>query len=159
APIYGEVLSWASSNVVSPDGVADRRTAVANVIKSALRAAEAQPSEIGHVHAHGISTRSGDAEEAQALAELLGIDRVPVTAAKSYFGNLGSGSGMVELIASLSALEHQQLFPILNYETPDDDCPVLAATGSNGLSPGSSFLNISYTPQGQAACVLVRLLG
>ena len=159
APIYGEVLSWASSNVVSPDGVADRRTAVANVIKSALRAAEAQPSEIGHVHAHGISTRSGDAEEAQVLAELLGIDRVPVTAAKSYFGNLGSGSGMVELIASLSALEHQQLFPILNYETPDDDCPVLAATGSNGLSPGSSFLNISYTPQGQAACVLVRLLG
>ena len=82
---------------------------------------------------------------------------MPVTAAKSYFGNLGAGSGMIELIASVLALANKRLFPILNYETPDPECPVAAATGSNGRSsPGDSFLNLSVTPQGQASAVLVR---
>ena len=51
---------------------------------------------------------------------------LPVTAAKSYFGNLGAGSGMVELIASLLAMSHGRLFRMLNYETPDPECPVAA---------------------------------
>ena len=160
ATIYGEIVARASSTVASLGGAADRRQALTNVMTMTLRDAGAEPDQIGHVHAHGISTHSGDAEEAQAIAGVLGTgpDARPVTAAKSYFGNLGSGSGMVELIASLLALGHGQLFPILNYETPDPDCPVLAATATNGLSPGKSFLNLSCTPQGQAACVLVGSL-
>ena len=41
---------------------------------------------------------------------------MPVVAAKSYFGNLGAGSGVVELIASVKALQHNRLFHTLNYE-------------------------------------------
>ncbi|NIP85846.1 MAG: beta-ketoacyl-[acyl-carrier-protein] synthase family protein [Planctomycetales bacterium] len=160
AKIYGEVVARASSTVASLAGVADRRQALANVIRELLRAAGATPDQIGHVHAHGISTRSGDVAEAEAIAEVLGTapDARPVTAAKSYFGNLGAGSGMVELIASLLALSHGWLFPVLNYEHADPACPVLAATAARGLAPGSSFVNLSCTPQGQATGVLVRSL-
>jgi 3-oxoacyl-[acyl-carrier-protein] synthase II len=83
---------------------------------------------------------------------------VPVTAAKSYFGNLGAGSGMVELAASTLALMHDRLFPVLNYETPDPECP-LAVVRDTHTKPGDSFLNASVTPQGQASCVLVRRYG
>ena len=83
---------------------------------------------------------------------------VPVVAAKSHFGNLGAGSGMVELVASVLALGHGHLFPVLNYETPDPECPVAAVTDSQ-TPAGSSFINLSVTPQGQASAVLIRRCG
>ena len=76
-------------------------------------------------------------------------------AAKSYFGNLGAASGLVELIASLSAFEHGRLFPVLNYETPDPACRLNVVTAAD-VPPGETVLNVSFTPQGQASAVLVR---
>ena len=106
--------------------------------------------------AHGLSTRQGDIEEAWAINETLG-DRshpVPVIAPKSHFGNLGAGSGMVELVASVLALGHGRLFPVLNYQTPDPECPVAAVTDSQ-TPAGASFINLSVTPQGQASAALI----
>jgi 3-oxoacyl-[acyl-carrier-protein] synthase II len=62
---------------------------------------------------------------------------------------------MVELIASLLALEHGRLFRVLNYETPDPECPV-DAVRTDDVEPGDTFLNVSITPQGQASAVVVR---
>ena len=58
-------------------------------------------------------------------------------AAKSYFGNLGAASGLVELIASLSAFEHGRLFPVLNYETPDPACQLNVVTAAD-VPPGDT---------------------
>ena len=97
------------------------------------------------------------AEEAQAIDAVFSARSkpLPVVAAKSYFGNLGAGSGMVELIASLLALEHDRLFPILNYATPDPACPV-SPVRNGDVPPGPSFINLSVTPQGQASAAMVR---
>jgi 3-oxoacyl-[acyl-carrier-protein] synthase II len=155
AKIYGEVLSGGSSVVVDRNLVAQRGAAIENAIRHALRSAGLAPADVGHIHAHGLGTRSCDQQEARAIAKVWGkkSDRVPVTAAKSYFGNLGAGGGIVELIASILALEQGNLPPILNYQTPDPECPIRASTGSD--APGDTALNISVTPQGQASCVLV----
>jgi 3-oxoacyl-[acyl-carrier-protein] synthase II len=51
-------------------------------------------------------------------------------------------------------MEQGRLFRILNYETPDPACPILAARSE--MSPGGSVLNLNVTPQGQASAVLVR---
>ncbi len=157
AKIYGEVLARASSTVAALNSVARRREAIENVLRMLLASAGCSAADVGHVHAHGVATRSGDAEEAQAIAAVVGESNgaCPVVAAKSFFGNLGAGSGLVELIASLSALEHGHLFPALNYETPDPDCPVTVAT-SDETPAGNSFINLSVTPQGQATGVLVQ---
>ncbi len=64
----------------------------ARAIRAALAAADTKPSDIGHVNAHGNSTREDDPIEARAIRQTLGD--VPVTAPKSYFGNLGQGSGI-----------------------------------------------------------------
>jgi 3-oxoacyl-[acyl-carrier-protein] synthase II len=131
--------------------------ALANAMRAALREAVCSPDNVGHIHAHGLGARQSDIDEARALAEVFGprAAQVPVTAAKSYFGNLGAASGVVELIASTLAFGRGALFPVLNYETPDPECPVAAVT-ADGVDPGESFLNLSTTPQGQASCVLVR---
>lgn len=157
AKILGEIVGTSSSTVVDRRGVGRRSTALANAIRGALRDADMSAAEVGHVNAHGLGTPSCDADEAQAIREAFGpvADRVPVTAAKSYFGNLGAGSGIVEVIASLLALEHDQLFSTLNYETPDPACS-LSIVRDAKTSPGDSFLKLSVTPQGQAGAVLFR---
>ena len=157
ATIYAEVTGFSSSQVTDQNYVAKRDVALVNVMRGCLKDAGARPEEIGHIHAHGLSTQTGDAEEARAIHAIFAerASKVPVTAAKSYFGNLGAGSGAVELIASTLALKHGQLFPILNYKTPDPACPIAAVTAS-GASPGDSFLNLSVTPQGQASALLVQ---
>ncbi len=156
AKIFGEVVGTASSSVIDRQGVAHRDTALANVIRSTLRDAGATPDDVGHIHAHGLSTRTTDADEAKAIREVFGDRKVPVVAAKSYFGNLGAGSGAVELIASLLALQHGELFPVLNYEAADPECPV-SVVSKRGVSAGRSVLNLNVTPQGQAAGVMVKV--
>ncbi len=124
ATIYGEIIGSAGSQVSDRHCKATTETALANVMSRALADAKVPPADVGHIHAHGVSTRAGDAAETQAIHRVFGdrAAKVPVVAAKSHFGNLGAGSGLVELIASLMALEHGELFPVLNYETPDPAC-------------------------------------
>jgi 3-oxoacyl-[acyl-carrier-protein] synthase II len=153
ARILGEVLGHASSVCLAPNGAARTRQAIRNAATLALRKAGLSPGDIGHVHAHGLGARSSDAEEATAIREVFG-ENVPVVAAKSYFGNLGAASGLVELICSLLALEHGHLFPVLNYETPDPACPIRPVLDL-ATPAGDTVLNINFTPQGQASCVIV----
>ncbi len=157
ATIYGEVLASASSFAANRPLIANRRQAVENVLKAVLASSGLSLDDVGHINAHGLGTRTGDVEEAQAIAHVFAgrSTPIPVVAPKSNFGNLGAGGGVVELIASVLALGADQLFPTLNYETPDPECPVSVAS-SSGLAAGTSFINLSYTPQGQASAVLVR---
>ncbi|MCH5376150.1 MAG: beta-ketoacyl-[acyl-carrier-protein] synthase family protein, partial [Planctomycetes bacterium] len=145
--ILGEVVGYGSSAVMNRDGKGDIKQALSNVIVQVLRKAGVNPQNVGHIHAHGLSTRLDDAHEAAALNGIFGTEGrcVPVTAAKSYMGNLGAAGGLVELIASLLAMQHGQLFPVLNFETPDPDCPITVVRDGDTL-PGDSFLNLSVTP-------------
>lgn len=155
AKIYGEVLGHSSSVVLDAQSVADVRTAVANSIRGAMRAADVTADEIGHIHAHGLGTRHADREEAQGIIDAIGEQsaNIPVTAAKSYFGNLGAASGMVELASSLVAMQNGSLFPVLNYTAPDPDCPLKIADEKS--SAGQSVLNINFSPTGQASALIV----
>jgi len=157
ASIYGEVLGSGSSSVAERNLLARRDKAMKNALIATLADAGQTPEQVGHLHAHGLSTHTGDIEEAWAINQVFGgrDQPLPVVAAKSYFGNLGAGGGIVELVASLLGLLNGRLFPILNYETPDPQCPVAAVTNGRH-SPGGSFINLSVTPQGQSSAVLVR---
>jgi 3-oxoacyl-[acyl-carrier-protein] synthase II len=79
---------------------------------------------------------------------------VPTGAAKANFGNLGGGSGLVECVASLLAMQRGELFPLLNYEEADPECPVRAAR--RGDPAGNLFVSVAVTPQGQAGALAFR---
>jgi 3-oxoacyl-[acyl-carrier-protein] synthase II len=178
ATIYAEVLGLGSANV------AERRVGTAHqlpresggqcppytllgkcdialerAMRSALRDAGKSPADVGHINAHGLSTTDRDADEARAIRAVFGprADDVPVTALKSYFGNLGAGSGVVELIASVLALREGRLPRVLNYKTPDPAC-ALPVASDDGVLSGRSFLNLSVTPQGQAAVLYIQVV-
>jgi 3-oxoacyl-[acyl-carrier-protein] synthase II len=156
ATIYAEVIGLGSANVADVELRGKCDVALARAIKAALRDAGRTPADVGHINAHGLSTTERDADEARAIREVFGslADKVPVTAPKSFFGNLGAGGGVVELAASVLALREGRLPRVLNYETPDPACPLYVVANDN-TQAGRSFLNLNVTPQGQAAVLLV----
>jgi 3-oxoacyl-[acyl-carrier-protein] synthase II len=159
ATIYAEVLGGGSSSVAQTHLIAHRGQAMKNALLATLNTTGAHPADVGFVNAHGLSTWSSDVEEAWAINEVFGgrAKPVPVVAAKSYFGNLGAGGGMVELIAGVMALVHGRLFPSLNYRTPDPLCSLqVVANGNGDAPPGRSFVNLSVTAQGQASVALIQ---
>jgi len=160
ANILGEVVGSSSSAVAGRHLSAQRDQAMINALRAVLQSSGIEPDELGHLNAHGLSTRQGDVEEARAIHEVFGSrsEPLPIVAPKSYFGNMGAGSGMLELATSLLALDAGQLFPVLNYETPDPECPLAVVTGHD-TPAGETFVNLSVTPQGQASAVAVRKVG
>ena len=156
ATIYGELVGTGSSAVADARLEGRRDRALANAARVALREANIRADQLGHVSAHGLATTLSDAAEARAIGDVLGphAANVPVVAAKSYFGNLGAASGIVELAASTMALEKGRLFRTLNFETPDPQA-LVALTTDNDTPAGDSFLQLSVTPQAQAAALVV----
>lgn len=127
--------------------------AIGHSISQALDAAGWRPDEVGHVNAHGLSTRDDDATEAHAIQQILGD--VPVTAPKSYFGNVGAGSGAIELAASILALREGRIPPTLNYEQSDPECPVQVIAGAPKPVEVPTVVALNQTRLGQAVAVAV----
>jgi len=156
ARIYGEVVGHAARSAADKTGVGRRRQAIAHAMRRAAEMAGVAGGGLGHVHAHGASTVTGDREEAEAIHDALGpaAAAIPTVAAKSHFGNLGGGSGLVECISSLLALRHGSLFPLLNHDTPDPACNVRPAV--RGEPAGEAFISTAVTPQGQSGSLVFR---
>jgi len=157
AKILGEIIGYGSSTVVDVKGKANRGQAIENVLRQALRSSDLTPDQVGHLHAHGLATKSCDREEAQAINRVFAqrSSPLPVVAAKGHFGNLGAASGMVEMLGSVFALAEGKLFPTLNYRTPDPDCP-LNVVKSSDIPAGETFINVNVSPQGQASAIVAR---
>ena len=155
ATIYGEVLGGGAS-CVADRGIPRRATAMTHAMRSALDMAGLAPSDIGHIQAHGLSSRRVDAEEAEAIRYVFNRSaRVPVAAAKGHFGDAGAGAGALELAAGLLALQRGTLFPVLNCVHPDPECG-LELVREIDRPAGDAFLKLSVTPQGQASALIIR---
>jgi 3-oxoacyl-[acyl-carrier-protein] synthase II len=156
ARIYGEIIGHAARHSSDAAGVGVKRRSLELAMQRALGMASVEPTAVSHIHAHGLSTVAGDRDEAAALHAVFGeaAATIPTVAAKSHFGNLGAGSGVVECVASVLAMRNGSLFPLLNHDTPDPECRIRAAKA--GDPAGSVFISSSVTPQGQAGSVVIR---
>ena len=156
ATIYGEILGHAARSSVDRAGVGRRRQAVAHAMRRALEMAAVPAATLGHIHAFGASTATGDREEAEGIHDALGdaARTVPTVAAKSHFGNLGGGSGLVECVGSVLAMRHGELFPVLNHEVADEACGIRPAR--RGDPAGEVFVSTAVTPQGQSGSLVIR---
>lgn len=149
ATILARIAGFAS-RFRRPQHIGD---ALKDAIEGSLAHAGITVSDVGHINAHAGGRIDLDAIEGQVIRGTLGD--VPVTAPKSYFGDLGAGSGAAELIASVLALVERKVPPTLNYEFADPSCPVNVVKGQPFACdvPVALALNLSAT--GQAAAVVL----
>ncbi len=153
ANILGEIVGYGTTAVGAGVGSDSLKTAAVNVLKSTLR--DGDRKTVDHIHAHGLGTIEMDQQEAAAIEEVFGpaSNQPVVTTAKGHFGNLGAGSGMVEIVASLKSLGGE-LFPILNCDSPDPNIDLNLCT--QAANAGDEFISLNITPQGQASGVRIR---
>ncbi len=152
AEIFARILCCAGGFEPCRNGATLQGRAIRNAVNGALRAAGLEPGDVGHVNANGVSTIADDRIEAQAIRDTLAD--VPVTAPKSFFGYLGAGSGAVEMIVSIMALQHGLVPQTLNYGDPDPECPVNVVRDEPMRSAKPTALMLNHTPLGQAMAVL-----
>lgn len=157
--VYAEILGVA--------GGCDGRAAegseglgLIRAIETALRQAGVDPSELGHVNAHGKGTLRDDWIEARAYHRVLGpvAATVPVTGLKGYFGTFDAGSGAVELAGSLLALRAGLVPQTLNFTTPDPLCRLNVVEREPWRLRNLTALSVNRTAMGQSGAVVFRAL-
>ena len=96
----------------------------AAAMRLALEDGGLNADSIDYVNAHGTSTPANDSNETAAIKSALGqrAQMIPVSSTKSMTGHLLGGSGGIEAVACVLALQHNVVPPTINYTNPDPDC-------------------------------------
>jgi len=94
---------------------------LARAINLALADAKINKEEIDYISLDGMALDVWDKSEAAAIKSVFGnrAKDIPVSCPKSMFGNLLGASGVVDLIITILAMEHNLIPPTLNLNEPD----------------------------------------
>jgi len=150
AKVLGEVVGGASAFDRGKTG-----RGLARAVRAAIAEAGIGPSDLDHVNASAGGLAEEDAWEARGLAEALGGEPVPVLAMKSYFGNAGNGASVLELAASVLALNGGTVPATLNADDVDPAC-VVHVTREARPARRPYVLKVAWTDQGQCSAAVVR---
>jgi 3-oxoacyl-[acyl-carrier-protein] synthase II len=155
AKVLARVAGWSRGfrNIDSPDYSEELQYH----FNAAIRRAGLTNDQIELVNAHASGSLNGDRIEAEAIKAVAG--NTPVVAYKSIFGNLGPGTSIVELAASVLSIEKQIVPPSANCPNVADDCPVNVLTSASDRldnKPLSNVLKSSFSSTGQIAAVVIK---
>ncbi|MCL2349520.1 MAG: hypothetical protein FWC50_14815 [Planctomycetaceae bacterium] len=128
--------------------------AIRTAIRQALRDADCKPEDLSHVNADGLGTVWEDQVEAQAIRAELGD--VPVISPKGSYGDLGSGSGTIELIASILGLQKGLIPPTCNFDKPDPNCPIDVVHGSPRPCRKKRVLTLNHSRAGRSNAMVIE---
>jgi len=118
AKIYAEVLGYGMSgdafHITAP---ADTGDGAERSMLAALRNANAKPSDIDYINAHGTSTMA-DLIELAAVERMLGnsVSNVTMSSTKSSTGHLLGAAGAIEAIFSILSIRDQVAPPTINLD-------------------------------------------
>lgn len=165
AHIYGEIVGYGSA---AGDATVDHKSqkveAVAERLGLAMRSAlqEAEEEKVDMIAANGDSTKTNDLAETKAIKETFGpMSRsIPISASKAAHGHLISGSGALELISGLFALNRAMIPPTLNLISPDPQCDLDYVPNQAREKKGMRLALVnSIGLFGESASIVVRRVG
>lgn len=125
AKIYAEVVGYGTScdahHITAP--LEDGSGAVKSM-KNALKDGGLAVCDVDYINAHGTSTALNDKGETAAVKALFGdhAKALMISSTKSMTGHLLGGSGAVEAVITVKALQDGFVPATLNYQVPDPEC-------------------------------------
>jgi 3-oxoacyl-[acyl-carrier-protein] synthase II len=158
AEIKGAGFSCDAYDLVAPHPEARGGTLAMN---AALADARLGADDIDLVNAHATSTPVGDLSEARAVHAVFGgrANKIMVHATKSMTGHCIAGSGAIEAIASILAIEESLVHPTINQFQRDEQID-LNVVKELRETPIRNVLSNSFGFAGQnAALVLSKFSG
>lgn len=125
AHVYANIIGYGTTtDAVNRIEPSDDAVQLGRAIKIALDDAGLSPKDIDYICADGAGSKIGDASETKAIKNVFGdyAKKVIVSAPKSIYGNMLGASGVLDVITTVLAMEHNMIPPTINYETPDPEC-------------------------------------
>ncbi|MCP9926614.1 beta-ketoacyl-ACP synthase II [Cyanobium sp. CH-040] len=132
----------------------------AEAMRLALRDGRLEPEAVDYVNAHGTSTQANDSNETAAIKSALGEHayRIPVSSTKSMTGHLLGGSGGIEAVAAVLAMNHGVVPPTINYTNPDPACDLDVVPNQAREAKLDVVLSNSFGFGGHNVCLAFRRL-
>jgi len=123
AHILAEVIGFAMTSDAA-DIVMPSQDGAARAIAGALRDAGLNADQVGYINAHGTGTAANDKTECAAVAQVFGphASQLMMSSTKAMHGHIIGGTGAVELLACLMALQEGVIAPTIGHESADPDC-------------------------------------
>ncbi len=125
AKIYAEIIGYgATCDAYHMTSIAPGGEGAARAMSLALKDAGVTPNAVDYINAHGTSTPVNDPSETAAIKTTFGdyANKVAISSTKSMTGHLLGGSGGIEAVASVLAVNRDCAPPTINLENPDPAC-------------------------------------
>ena len=156
ATIYAELAGAASTadahhiTAPSPDG-----SGAVACMELALADAGIEPSDVGHINAHGTSTPLNDLAEARAITKVFGEPGPLVTSTKGVTGHGLAAAGAIEAVAGVLTIHHATIPPTAGYEQPDPEITIRVVHGEPTPWEPAAVLSNSFGFGGHNGCLVL----
>jgi 3-oxoacyl-[acyl-carrier-protein] synthase II len=152
---YGMTCDAHHITAPSPGGVGG-----AEAIRLAIQDGRLTPEDVDYINAHGTSTPANDSNETSAIKSALGerARQIPVSSTKSMTGHLLGGSGGIEAVAAVLAIQHRLVPPTINYQNPDPACDLDVVPNQAREAKVDVVLSNSFGFGGHNVCLAFRRL-
>ena len=158
AKILAELFGFGAANDPTPAPQRSRQgRGMQLAIEAALREAGLKPIEVNVLIALGLGHGELDLSEAQGIRAAFRGFPVPVLGLRGQMGNMGAGSGALDLVAAVKMLEQQKSPYTVNCESPCPDCGLNIVSREKKPKQLENAMVVGYSLAGQyAAVVLIR---
>jgi len=155
ATIYGEVAGFGFSSNGNTISQPNRDGSIKAMIM-AMNDAHVNPRDIDYINAHATSTFQGDLIEAQALAEIFGDYKTPISSTKSMTGHECWMAGASEIVYSLLMMRDGFIAPNINYNEGDDFSKSLNIIANTKEKKIKSLLSNSFGFGGTNSALVIK---
>lgn len=160
ARIYAEIAGGGvtadSYHITAPE---PEGKGASRAVELALAAAGATAADVTHINAHATSTPTGDIAEYGALRVVFGdrVDSIPVSATKGATGHLLGGTGALEAVFAVLAVQNRIAPPTINVTEQDPEIPLTISAQPQSLGEGPQLaISNSFGFGGHNAVVAIR---
>lgn len=97
-------------------------------MQKALQVANLAPTDIDYINAHGTATPNNDLSEGRALIRIFGENVPEFSSTKAFTGHTLAAAAAIEAVYSVLALQHNVIFPNLNFKNPMQEFNLMPQT-------------------------------
>jgi 3-oxoacyl-[acyl-carrier-protein] synthase II len=156
AELSGGSVTSDSFHITAPD---PEGSAAARAMVAAIEQSGAELTDVVHINAHATSTPVGDIAEYNAMLRVFGdhLPNIAVSATKASTGHLLGGTGALEAVFTILALQTRTAPPTINLTEQDPAIPLDVVTSPRALGDGPLLaLSNSFGFGGHNAVVAFR---
>ena len=158
AKILAEVVGYGTTSdayhmtAPDPEGKGAKRA-----MQQAVKEAGIDETQVDYINAHGTSTHANDSAEAKAINEVFANnDHVKVSSTKGMTGHALGAAGAIEAVATIGAIQHNQMPVNVGVVNQDEECDVDLVDDSNKHAEVNYAISNSFGFGGHNAVIAFK---